>query len=98
MPEDLGVYREAAAAALSGADVLYAGPVDRLPYTYPPVAAYLLAPVAWWPPVLGGVLMTTVNVAVLWRLTCLFLPRRGLGGSGWPRYAVAAGLLSLIHI
>lgn len=98
VPEDLGVYREAAAAALSGADVLYAGPVDRLPYTYPPVAAYLLAPVAWWPPVLGGVLMTTVNVAVLWRLTCLFLPRRALGGSGWPRYAVAAGLLPLARL
>ena len=72
---DLRVYRMAGAAALTGADDLYrlADPATGLPFTYPPFAALLFAPLA----VIGRrpaeVLLTVGSVLALGRV-CLLLP------------------------
>ncbi|GAB76639.1 glycosyltransferase 87 family protein [Austwickia chelonae] len=72
-PEDLGVYRSASALALNGQDRLYDTGSDVLPYTYPPIAAFLLAPVTLLPAPMAAVLVLLLNLLFLWRITWLFL-------------------------
>ncbi|WP_162872770.1 glycosyltransferase 87 family protein [Austwickia chelonae] len=72
-PEDLGVYRSASALALNGQDRLYDTGSDVLPYTYPPIAAYLLAPVTLLPAPMAAVLVILLNLLFLWRITWIFL-------------------------
>ena len=74
---DLRVYRMAGATLLTGADHLYrlADPATGLPFTYPPFAALLFAPLAAigrWP---AEVLLTVGSVLGLARV-CLLLPVR----------------------
>jgi alpha-1,2-mannosyltransferase len=91
---DLDVYRIGGRAWLRG-DSLYgglpptpAGP--RLPFTYPPVAAVLLAPLALVPAVVAGTVLTLVTVALMFAVLRLFLRGGRAGGAALP---VTAGWL-----
>lgn len=80
---DLDVYRIGGRAWLRG-DSLYGGlpptPAGaRLPFTYPPVAAVLLAPLALVPAVLAGTVLTLVSVALMATVLRRFQP----GAAGW---------------
>nr|WP_281366504.1 glycosyltransferase 87 family protein [Nocardioides thalensis] len=63
---DLEVYRYGGRAALDGLP-LYGGrdPVTDLPFTYPPVAALLMAPLAVLPGVVASSLWTVLSVGAL---------------------------------
>ena len=86
---DLDVYRIGARAWLRGAS-LYgrmpptpAGP--RLPFTYPPIAAVLLAPLALVPATVAGTVLTLVTIALAAAVLRLFLRRLSLNpaAAGW---------------
>lgn len=66
---DFDVYRKGGEAFLAG-DNLYTRDYEmvgiNLPFTYPPLAAILFAPLAWIPFALGGLAMTLATVAALW--------------------------------
>ena len=79
---DLDVYRIGARAWLRGAS-LYghlpptpAGP--RLPFTYPPIAAMALAPLALVPATVAGTVLTLVTIALAAAVLRLFLLRLSL--------------------
>ena len=76
---DLGVYRIGARAWLNGQD-LYAHlppvrPGHSLPFTYPPIAAVLLAPLALVPKLVAGTVLTLVTIALVAAVLRLFLRR-----------------------
>jgi alpha-1,2-mannosyltransferase len=86
---DLDVYRIGARAWLRGGS-LYgrlpptpAGP--RLPFTYPPIAAVLLAPLALVPATVAGTVLTLVTIALAAAVLRLFLRRLSLNpaAAGW---------------
>jgi alpha-1,2-mannosyltransferase len=86
---DLDVYRIGARAWLRGGS-LYgrlpptpAGP--RLPFTYPPIAAVLLAPLALVPATVAGTVLTLVTIALAAAVLRLFLRRLALNAAaaGW---------------
>ncbi|WIM72211.1 glycosyltransferase 87 family protein [Corynebacterium suedekumii] len=66
---DFDVYRKGGEAFLAG-DNLYTRDYEmlgiNLPFTYPPLAAILFAPLAWIPFSIGALAMTLVTVAALW--------------------------------
>ncbi|WP_244931392.1 glycosyltransferase 87 family protein [Nocardioides sp. W7] len=74
---DLDVYRFGGVALADGAG-LYDGadPATGLPFTYPPFAAGLMAPVAQLPPVLLAAGWAAASVAALLAVLRLLLPRR----------------------
>ncbi len=74
---DLRIYRMAGAAALTGHDALYrlADPASGLPFTYPPFAALLFAPLAAIGRRPAEVVLTVGSVLALARV-CLLLPAR----------------------
>jgi alpha-1,2-mannosyltransferase len=98
---DLDVYRLGAQQWLNGAD-LY-GPMPHtqagvgLPFTYPPAAAILFAPLALVPYSVASVAMTVVSVGALLLVLALALGwrREPLGASGWAVLAVLTGALWL---
>jgi alpha-1,2-mannosyltransferase len=76
---DLDVYRIGARAWLRGASLyerLPATPAGlRLPFTYPPIAAVLLAPLALVPVTVAGTVLTLVTIALAAAVLRLFLRR-----------------------
>ena len=64
---DLDVYRIGARAWLRGASLYGRLPPTpaglRLPFTYPPIAAVLLAPLALVPATVAGTVLTLVTIA-----------------------------------
>lgn len=80
---DLNVYRSAARILLDGGN-LYgalpaAAPGINLPFTYPPIAALLLTPLAAMPDTLDGILAIAVTITLL--VVVLRLIFRALGQS-----------------
>jgi alpha-1,2-mannosyltransferase len=92
---DLDVYRLGSQAWLHGRN-LY-GHLPRTPsglrlgFTYPPIAAVLLAPLALIPATVAGTVMTLVTVALLGAVLRLFL-RRVTGTSGAAGWLLPAAL------
>lgn len=74
---DLDVYRFGGTALADGA-ALYDGadPATGLPFTYPPVAAALMAPLAALPQVVLAALWAAASVAALLAVVRLLLPER----------------------
>lgn len=62
--QDFFVYLDAARRLIAGAS-LY-GPLEALPYTYPPLTAALFVPLAWLPDTVAGALWLTLNLTVSW--------------------------------
>jgi alpha-1,2-mannosyltransferase len=85
---DLGVYRMGGRTWLRGGDlytqVLVTGGV-RLPFTYPPVAAVVLAPLALLPMTAAGTVLTAGSVALAAVVLAVFLRRLAgpAAGSVW---------------
>ncbi|WP_165857965.1 glycosyltransferase 87 family protein [Corynebacterium alimapuense] len=66
---DYDVYREGGRAFLEGQELytrLYQVEGIDLPFTYPPLAAILFAPLAWIPLGLGSALLTVATAVALW--------------------------------
>jgi alpha-1,2-mannosyltransferase len=79
---DLGVYRMGGQTWLHGGDLyqqILVMPGLRLPFTYPPVAAIVLAPLALMPMSAAGTVLTVTSVALAAVVLGLFLRR--LAGS-----------------
>ncbi len=76
---DLDVYRIGARAWLRGASLYGRLPPTpaglRLPFTYPPIAAVLLAPLALVPVTVAGTVLTLVTIALAAAVLRLFLRR-----------------------
>ncbi|WPF65459.1 MULTISPECIES: glycosyltransferase 87 family protein [unclassified Corynebacterium] len=73
---DFEVYRAGAQAFLHGESIYerdYDMGIVTLPFTYPPFAALLFAPLAWLPSALGAVLLFAINTACLWWVMVLTL-------------------------
>lgn len=94
LPTDLEVYRRSANQAFDGRDHIYDTPYGLLPFTYPPLAIFLFAPLAALPDLVASALMCLVSILALYRLTVLVL--RSVA-PGYERFALltlplAAGL------
>jgi alpha-1,2-mannosyltransferase len=100
---DLGVYQMGGRTWLRGGDlygqVVVAGGA-RLPFTYPPAAAVVLAPLAVLPMAVAGTVLTAGSVAlaavvlaVLWRRLAGPGGPAGPGGGPWRASGWAAGWL-----
>jgi alpha-1,2-mannosyltransferase len=85
---DLGVYRMGGRAWLRGGDlygqVLVIGGL-RLPFTYPPIAAVVLAPLAPLPMIAAGAVLTVGSIALAAVVLGVFLRRLAgpVAGSLW---------------
>jgi alpha-1,2-mannosyltransferase len=97
---DLDVYRIGSMVWLHGGS-LY-GPIPRtsigieMPFTYPPIAAVLLSPLAAVPMVIAGVALTLVSIALTGVVLRVFtrslsLPWAGPGSGTGPRAGPGAG-------
>jgi alpha-1,2-mannosyltransferase len=75
VPLDLQVYRAGGATVLSDPASLYRGPGDQLPFTYPPLAAVLFAPLSLLPGPAAASLLTAVSLLCLLRTTQLIMRR-----------------------
>lgn len=66
---DFEVYRAGARAFLNG-EAIYERDYDMgiitLPFTYPPIAALLFAPLAWLPSAVGAIALLGINIFCLW--------------------------------
>ena len=83
---DFDVYRKGGEAFLAGDNLYtrdYAVEGINLPFTYPPLAAILFAPLAWIPFALGALVLTVATVLALW--WCLVIVARHV----LPAWAVA---------
>jgi alpha-1,2-mannosyltransferase len=93
---DLDVYRIGARAWLRGGSLYGRLPPtqagSRLPFTYPPIAAVLLAPLALVPMVVAGTALTLVTIGLLVAVLRLFLDRLDEAGAA---RATALGWLLL---
>ncbi len=81
---DLGAYQAGGRAWLRGADLYGQVPVIRgmaLPFTYPPIAAVILAPLALLPMAAAGTLLTVGSIALV-AVVLLVLLRRLAGSAG----------------
>jgi alpha-1,2-mannosyltransferase len=75
---DLAAYRSGAQTWLSGQDLYQQVPVIRgmlMPFTYPPIAAVLLAPLALLPMTAAGMVLTIGSIALAAVVLRLFLRR-----------------------
>jgi alpha-1,2-mannosyltransferase len=89
---DLGVYRMGGQTWLHGGDlyrqILVTGGL-RLPFTYPPVAAVVLAPLALLPVTVAGTVLTVASVALAGVVLAVFVRRlagpvaRSLWAAAW---------------
>jgi alpha-1,2-mannosyltransferase len=93
---DLSVYRYGGRAVLEGLP-LYGGrdPETGLPFTYPPFAAVLLAPLALPPPWLTDALWTAASVAALSLCLVVVMRAEGRSAPGWLLALLTAGALAL---
>lgn len=89
MSSDLAVYRTGGSHLLHGLSLYAAWP--GLPFTYPPFAALLLAPLAVVPSVLATVLWVLVSWVAYLGFAGVLLSRLGLRGR-WLALALLAGL------
>src|ERR1700733_4928535 len=86
---DLDVYRIGARAWLRGGSLYGRLPPTpaglRLPFTYPPIAAVLLAPLALVPATVAGTVLTLVTIVLAAAVLRLFLRRLSLSpaAAGW---------------
>jgi alpha-1,2-mannosyltransferase len=88
---DLGVYRMGGRTWLHGGDLygqVLALPGLRLPFTYPPIAAILLAPLALLPMTAAGTILTLASIALAAVVLGLFV-RRLAGPAAEPAWTVA---------
>lgn len=99
---DLDVYRLGGAAFAAG-DALY-GPMpptfhgSHLPFTYPPLAAVVFAPMSWIPLDAAGVILTVLSIAALVATLTLVLAAIGVGPRttlAWTALAGAAAAFTL---
>ena len=94
---DLNVYRIGSAAWLRGGDLYGVLPPTstgaRLPFSYPPIAAVLLAPLALVPMPVAVTLLTTVTIALTALVLRVFL--RSVIASPTPSRAPAAAPRSI---
>ena len=89
---DLGVYRMGGQTWLRGGDLyrqVLVIPGLRLPFTYPPVAAIVLAPLTLLPMTAAGTVLTVGSIALAGAVLRVFLRRLGRAGCGvscgrWP--------------
>ena len=90
---DLQVYRLGAQALLDGVPLYHPSPPALvefgLPFTYPPFAALLFAPLAVLPLRVGSVLLTVLGLAA-WLGTLVLTSRRGTAAEVWSRRGRAA--------
>lgn len=90
---DLQVYRLGAQALLDGVPLYHPTPPRLadlgLPFTYPPFAALLFAPLAFLPLRVGSVLLTVLGLAALLGVLVL-TSRRGQAAELWSRRGKAA--------
>ncbi|KQB85203.1 Polyprenol-phosphate-mannose-dependent alpha-(1-2)-phosphatidylinositol mannoside mannosyltransferase [Corynebacterium oculi] len=96
---DFEVYRAGTQAFLHGESIYerdYDMGIVTLPFTYPPFAALLFAPLAWLPSALGAVLLFIINAACIWWVMVLTLrwcaPR--LSAPAWAACVLPLVLLS----
>jgi hypothetical protein len=93
---DLDVYREGGAGF--GSDLYdrdYFVGTDRnfsLPFTYPPFAALLFAPLQWIPLTTAAVMITILSAVALW--VCIALVLRSLNCQEWTAWALFAAMLA----
>ncbi len=92
---DLDVYRIGGRAWLDGRNLYGRLPPTqagvRLPFTYPPIAAVLVSPLALMPMTVAGTVLTVCSVALLALVLRIFLPRAaGPTGSAGPAESAAA--------
>ena len=73
LPTDLEVYRRSATQAFDGKDHIYDTPYGLLPFTYPPLAIFVFAPLAAMPDLVASAVMCLVSILALYRLTVLLL-------------------------
>lgn len=93
---DLVVYQYGGRAVLDGFPVYAADePVTGYPFTYPPVAAVLMVPLALMPGWLAGAVWTAASVAALAAVVVVVLRALDHATPGWLVAAVAAGALAL---
>jgi len=88
---DLGVYRMGGRTWLHGGDLyrqVLVTPGLRLPFTYPPVAAIVLAPLALLPMTAAGAVLTIGSIALAALVLGVFL-RRLAGPAAGSLWAVA---------
>src|SRR5262245_12035238 len=81
--QDFVVYLDAARRLVSG-EPLY-GPLDALPFTYPPLAALAFVPVCWLPNVVAGAAWICLNIF----LTAYLIRRIGVGLPAWMAFLLA---------
>ena len=90
---DLAAYRLGARAWLRGADLYGRAPVTAaglpVPFTYPPIAAVVLAPLALMPMTAAGTVLTLASIALA--AVVLRLVLRRLAGRPRARYGRWAG-------
>lgn len=97
---DFHVYQLGAEAMLRGENIYtqdYAVADIMLPFTYPPLAAMLFAPLSLVPTNLGAAILTVINVALLWHCITLVLRaatklKSGKTIGGVPLTVVSLGL------
>ena len=96
---DLDVYRNAGASVLHGRDLYgyLSHPPQRLPFTYPPFAALLAAPLAWLPFDPAGILWTLGELVCTVALTAIGFARLLKPHRRWQPLllGVLAGLVQL---
>ena len=91
---DVQVYREGGLSILQGRDI-YAQmtqPPQLLPFTYPPFAALLFAPLQWIPLTAAAVVVTVLSVLALW--VCITLVLRSLNSQEWAAWGLCAAMLT----
>ncbi|MBK4148286.1 glycosyltransferase family 87 protein, partial [Corynebacterium macginleyi] len=93
---DLDVYREGGAGF--GSDLYnrdYFVGTDRtvsLPFTYPPFAALVFAPLQWIPLTAAAMVVTVLSVLALW--VCIALVLRSLNRQEWAAWGLCAAMLT----
>jgi alpha-1,2-mannosyltransferase len=93
--KDLLVYQHAGRGFLDGASV-YDDPVGGLPFTYPPFAAVLMAPLAWLPAWLAAALWTGASMGAVAAVVVVVLrAERGPAPSGSLVALLTLGALAL---
>ncbi|QQS01159.1 MAG: DUF2029 domain-containing protein [Austwickia sp.] len=83
LPTDLEVYRRSAQQAFDGRDHIYDTPYGLLPFTYPPLAIFLFAPLAAMPDLVASAVMCVASLAALYRLTVLLLRAAAPAYASW---------------
>ena len=84
---DLDVYRIGGRVWLRGGDLYGVLPMTtggaRLPFSYPPIAAVLLAPLALAPMAVAGTVLTLSSIALTALVLRVFLRSASLGAGSW---------------